>query len=145
MKEPNDVIITTVTKVAVVIIFTFAINLFISGHHYPGGGFIGGLASASGLILLFLTFDMESVRNNIPVDFKVMAAVGVLIAVLTGVGAMIFDAPFLTQTYGYFKLPIFGKTELATAVIFDVGVALAVIGTAITIIMSIGDDRLWKR
>jgi len=141
MKKPNDVIIRSVTKVAVVIIFTFAINLFISGHHYPGGGFIGGLAFASGLILLFLTFDIEAVRRNIPVDFKVVAAVGVLIAVLTGVGAMLFDSPFLSQTFGYFNLPIFGRTELATAVIFDVGVALAVIGTSVTIIMSIGDDR----
>lgn len=141
MKKPNDVIIRSVTKVAVVIIFTFAINLFVSGHHYPGGGFIGGLAFASALILLFLTFDIETVRKNIPVDFKVVAAVGVLIAVLTGVGAMLFDFPFLTQTFGYFNLPVFGKTELATAVIFDVGVALAVIGTSVTIIMSIGDDR----
>ncbi|MFZ7944512.1 MULTISPECIES: Na(+)/H(+) antiporter subunit B [Bacillaceae] len=141
MKEPNDVIIRSVTKVAVVIIFTLAINLFVSGHHHPGGGFIGGLVFTSALILLFLTFDIESVRNHIPVDFKVVAAVGVLIAVLTGVGAMLFDAPFLSQAYGYFVLPIFGETELATAVIFDVGVALAVIGTSITIIMSIGDDR----
>jgi multicomponent Na+:H+ antiporter subunit B len=141
MKKPNDVIIRSVTKVAVVIIFTFAINLFISGHHFPGGGFIGGLVFASGLILMFLTFDIETVRHNIPVDFKVVAAVGVLIAVLTGVGAMVLDAPFLSQSFGYFELPIFGKTELATAVIFDVGVALAVIGTSMTIIMSIGDDR----
>ena len=141
MKEPNDVIIRSVTKVAVVIIFTFAINLFVSGHHYPGGGFIGGLTFASALILLFLTFDIESVRKNIPFDFKVVAAVGVLIAVLTGVGGMILDKPFLSQAFGYFDIPIFGETELATAVLFDVGVALAVIGTAVTIIMSIGDDR----
>ncbi|MEH7176893.1 Na(+)/H(+) antiporter subunit B [Neobacillus vireti] len=141
MKVPNDVIIRSVTKVAVVIIFTFAINLFVSGHHFPGGGFIGGLAFSSALILLFLTFDIETVRKNIPVDFKVVAAVGVLIAVLTGVGGMLFNAPFLSQTFGYFNLPIFGKTELATAVLFDIGVGLAVIGTSITIILSIGDDR----
>ncbi len=141
MRKPNDVIIRGVTKVVVVIIFTFAINLFISGHHYPGGGFIGGLAFSSAIILLFLTFDIESVRKNIPVDFKVLAAVGVLIAVLTGVGGMLLDEPFLSQSFGYFELPIFGETELATAVLFDVGVALAVIGTSLMIIMSIGDDR----
>src|SRR5690606_3926420 len=114
----------SVTKVAVVIIFTFAINLFISGHHHPGGGFIGGLTFASGLILLFLTFDIESVRKNIPLDFKVVAALGVLIAVLTGVGAMVLDLPFLSQGFNYIELPVFGKTEIATAVLFDVGVAL---------------------
>lgn len=141
MKKPNDVILHSVTKVAVVIILTFSINLFISGHHYPGGGFIGGLAFSSALILLFLSFDIESVRKNIPVDFKVLSAIGVLIAVLTGVGSFVFDVPFLTQAYRYFDLPIFGETGLATAVLFDVGVALAVIGTSMTIIMSIGDDR----
>jgi len=141
MKEPNDVIIRSITKVAVIIIFTFAINLFISGHHHPGGGFIGGLTFSAGLVLLFLTFDIETVRKNLPLDFKVVAAVGVLIAVGTGVGSMLFDEPFLTQTFGYIELPVFGETELASAVLFDVGVALAVIGTSLTIIMSIGDDR----
>ncbi|MFJ7976929.1 Na(+)/H(+) antiporter subunit B [Peribacillus sp. JNUCC 23] len=141
MKKPNDVILHSVTKVAVVIILTFSIDLFFAGHHDPGGGFIGGLGFASALTLLLLAFDIEWVRENIPIDFKVVTASGVLIAVLTGLGSLVFDAPFLSQTFNYFNLPIFGKTELATAVIFDFGVALAVIGTAVTIIMSIAEDR----
>ena len=139
--KPNDVILHTVTKIAVIIIFTFSIYLFYGGHHNPGGGFIGGLSVASGITLLFLAFDIETIRKNIPFDFKNVAAVGVLIAILTGMGGLFFDQPFLTQTFGYFDLPIFGKTELATAVLFDTGVALAVIGTAVTIILTISDDR----
>src|SRR5699024_43648 len=141
MKEPNDVIIRSVTKVAVVIIFTFAINLFVSGHHNPGGGFIGGLAFSSAILLLLLTFDIKTVRDRFSVDFKVVAAVGVLIAVLTGGSAVVFDQPFLTQAFSVYEIPIFGHTEFATAVLFDIGVALAVIGTALTIMLSIGDDR----
>ncbi len=141
MKKSNDVILRTVNKIAAIIIFTFAINLFFSGHHNPGGGFIGGLTFAAGLTLLFLTYDIASIHNNMPLDFKVLGAFGVLIAVLTGVAGMVFGKPFLTQTVAYINLPIFGATEIATAVIFDVGVALAVIGTAITIIISIGNDR----
>lgn len=38
MKKSNDVILRTVAKVASIIIFTFAVNLFFSGHHNPGGG-----------------------------------------------------------------------------------------------------------
>ncbi len=141
MKKSNDVILRTVTKFAAAIIFTFAINLFFSGHHNPGGGFIGGLAFASGLTLLFLSYDIDSVTANMPLDFKVLGAGGVLLAVLTGVLAMVTGKPFLTQTFGHIDLPVFGATEIATAVIFDIGVALAVIGTAVTIIMSIGNDR----
>ena len=139
--KPNDVILHTVTKVAVMIIFTFSIYLFYGGHHNPGGGFIGGLSVASGITLLLLAFDIETIRKNIPFDFKNVAAIGVLIAIFTGMGGMLFGQPFLTQTFGYFDLPIFGKTELATATIFDTGVALAVIGTAVTIILTISDDR----
>ncbi|GJM72797.1 hypothetical protein HMSSN036_50130 [Paenibacillus macerans] len=40
--KPNNVILKSVTRVAVVIIFTFSIYLFLNGHHQPGGGFIGG-------------------------------------------------------------------------------------------------------
>ena len=139
--KPNDVILHTVTKVAVMIIFTFSIYLFYGGHHNPGGGFIGGLSVASGITLLLLAFDIETIRKNIPFDFKNVAAIGVLIAIFTGMGGLFFGQPFLTQTFGYFDLPIFGKTELATATIFDIGVALAVIGTAVTIILTISDDR----
>ena len=139
--KPNDVILHTVTKVAVMIIFTFSIYLFYGGHHNPGGGFIGGLSVASGITLLLLAFDIETIRKNIPFDFKNVAAIGVLIAIFTGMGGIFFGQPFLTQTFGYFDLPIFGKTELATATIFDTGVALAVIGTAVTIILTISDDR----
>ncbi len=80
-------------------------------------------------------------RRNIAVDFKKVAGIGVLISVFTGVGGMLAGKNFLYQTFGQVHLPVFGQTELATAVLFDVGVALAVIGTSLTIIMSIGDDR----
>ncbi|NMA70267.1 MAG: Na(+)/H(+) antiporter subunit B [Desulfitobacterium sp.] len=141
MREPNDVILRTVTKVAVFIILTFSVHLFVSGHHNPGGGFIGGLAFVAAIVLLFLVYGIERVRRNIPIDFKVVAGIGVLIAVLTGARGILIGEPFLKQTFGHANLPLFGKTELATAVLFDVGVALAVIGTSLTIIMSIGDDR----
>lgn len=141
MKKSNDVILQTVTKVAIVVIFTFGAHVFFSGHHNPGGGFIGGLIFASGLTLLLLSFDLESFRRNLPIDFKIVAALGVLIAVTTGIVGMLFNQPFLTQTFGYIYLPLFGEIEFASAVIFDVGVALAVIGTAMTIIINIGKDQ----
>lgn len=144
--KSNDIILRTVTRLAIFIILAFAVFLFLAGHHNPGGGFIGGLAVASGIILLLLAFDMKTVKTGLPVDFKVMAFVGVLIAVTTGMGAMIFGESFLTHTFGHVDVPLFGKTEFATAVIFDVGVALAVLGTALSIIFTIsGDIHTWKR
>ncbi len=136
----NNVILRTVSKVVVFIILTLAIYLFLSGHHSPGGGFIGGLVMASALVLLFIVYDIETVQKAIPVDFKKIAAFGALLAVGTAFGSIFFDVPFLTQSFAYFDLPFFGKTELTTVTIFEAGVALVVVGVVVTIILSISED-----
>lgn len=82
----NEVILQSIAKLVVFIILTLALYLFFSGHNAPGGGFIAGLVLASAIILLFLAFDMETVLKGIPLDFKMIAALGVFLAVSTGVG-----------------------------------------------------------
>lgn len=137
----NDVILRTASKGLAFIIFTFSFFIFLAGHNNPGGGFIGGLIAAGGLVLLTLAFGTRVVRLILPVDYRILTATGLLIAVLTGVGSFIFDVPFLTHTFGHVDLPIFGETELATATIFDLGVYFTVIGVAMTIILTIGEDE----
>lgn len=137
----NDVILKTVSKAAVLIIFTFGIYLFLSGHNEPGGGFIGGLVLASAFVLLFLSHDSETISDAIPLDFKKISALGVLIAFASSTAPMFFGQPFMSQSFGYFDLPIFGKTELATVTVFEAGVALTVIGVVVNIIFSISEDE----
>jgi multicomponent K+:H+ antiporter subunit A len=52
----------------------------------------------------------------------------VLVAMATGLGAMAFGEPFLTSWFDYFSLPLIGKFELASAMLFDAGVFLTVLG-----------------
>ncbi len=136
----NDVILQTVAKVVVFIILTLGVYLFLSGHNNPGGGFVGGLVLASALVLLYLAFDIETVHKGLPFDFKLIAAFGTLLAVSTGLGSLFFDAPFLNQTLLSFSVPLFGEFEFSTVTIFEAGVALAVVGVVITIILSISED-----
>lgn len=137
----TDVILQTATKVIVFIILTFAVYVLFAGHHNPGGGFVGGLVTASAIILLFLAFDAQTVRDILPVDFKLLGAIGILLAVLTGCAALLSGEPFLNQTFTHASLPLFGEVELATAVLFDIGVYFAVIGTTMTIITTISEDE----
>lgn len=137
----NDVILRTVTKIVVFIILTFGVYLFLSGHNTPGGGFIGGLVLASAIVLLYLSYDIETVEKSLPLDFKLVAAAGVLLATGTGLGSFLFNVPFMSQTFAYFDLPIFGETELTTVTIFEAGVALAVVGVVVTIILSISEEE----
>lgn len=67
-----------------------------------------------------------------------MAVVGVAIATLTGLGSWLFGYPFLTSSFGYFTLPVVGEFELATALLFDLGVYLAVVGATLMILANLG-------
>lgn len=137
----SDVILQTATQVLTFIILAFAIYILLAGHNHPGGGFVAGLITASAFVLLYIAFGLRYVRSLLPVDFKLVGAAGVLLSVATGAGALLFGAPFLTQTFATVSLPIVGETDLATAVVFDIGVYLTVVGTMLTIISSISEDR----
>ncbi len=136
----KDTILQVAAKVLVFIIITFSIYIMFAGHNNPGGGFIGGLITASALLLLYIAFDAETVHDILPMNARVLGATGLLIAFITGVGALLFKAPFLTQYYSYKELPLFGETAISSALLFDLGVYLAVVGTTMTIIRSISED-----
>lgn len=136
----NEVILQSITKIVVFIILTLALYLFFSGHHAPGGGFVGGLVLASSIVLLLLAFDIETIRRGLPLDFKLVGAAGSAIVVLTGLGALVFGEPFLSQTIATFPLPLYGEVHFSTVTIFETGVALTVVGVVITIILSIAED-----
>lgn len=136
----NDVILQSIAKIVVFIILTLALYLFFAGHNSPGGGFVGGLILASAIVLLFLAFDIETVKEGIPVDFKLVAALGAFIVVACGIGATLFGADFLTQAFATIQVPFFGDIELTTVTIFESGVTLTVVGVVVTIILSISED-----
>ncbi|NGP44039.1 Na(+)/H(+) antiporter subunit B [Bacillaceae bacterium SIJ1] len=140
MNGLNDLILQTTTKVTAFLILSFSLYLFIAGHNATGGGFVGGLMTSAALVLLFVSYGYERASEVLPVDFKLFIPAGLLIAVLTGVGSFVFDQPFLSHTYGYIDLPFFGEYEWATALLFDLGVYLTVVGVTMTIILSIAED-----
>ena len=137
----NDVILKTVVQFVVFIILTIAIYLFFAGHYTPGGGFVAGLVLASAAILLYITYDTEKVKKGLPVDFKIVAAIGVALAITTGIVPTLFGKPFLNMSSMSLHFPLIGEKEIATVMLFELGVALTVVGVVMTIILSISEGR----
>lgn len=137
----NDVILKTIAKAVIFIILTFSLYLFFSGHNEPGGGFIGGLMTAAAFVLLAMAFGSKIIEEVVPINFRKLTAIGILVALFTGIGSFLFNAPFLSHTFGYQNLPLLGHVELATAMLFDLGVYLTVVGITMTIILAIGRDK----
>lgn len=140
----NDVILQTMSKGIVIIILIFSLYLFFAGHNHPGGGFIGALMTSAALVLITIAFGMDQIRKVFPVNYRLLTAAGLLLAILTASGSFLYGVPFLSHSFGHFHLPILGDVELATAVLFDLGVYLAVVGVAMNIILTIGGDKRWN-
>lgn len=139
--KTNDVMLQTATKLVFFIIFLFSIHIFFVGHYTPGGGFVGGLLTTGAIVLLLLAFDLKTVQKALPFNFTIVSAIGLLLAFGTAAGSIFFNVPFFTHAYDDFTLPLFGVTSLHTAMIFDAGVYLVVVGSTVTMIQTIGGDR----
>ncbi|MFT4901773.1 MAG: multicomponent Na+:H+ antiporter subunit B [Lentimonas sp.] len=99
------------------------------GHNLPGGGFIGGLLAATAYILIGLGSTMEQAKAYLRVDPVTLLAIGLAVAILSGLPGMLGGGAFLTGAWlPTFSLPLLGKVHLGTPLVFDVGVYLTVIG-----------------
>lgn len=138
--KTNDVILQTGSKVLFFIILLFAVFIFFAGHNSPGGGFVGGLLTTGAFVLLLLAYDLKTVKQLLPFNFMIVVAIGLLLSLGMAAGSLVVNVTFFTHAFGDFYLPLFGKTALHTATIFDAGVYLVVVGAALTIIQTIGGD-----
>ncbi|XKF16337.1 monovalent cation/H+ antiporter subunit A [Halomonas sp. BLK-85] len=112
--------------------------IFLRGHNEPGGGFIAGLITAVALLLQYMARGYEWTNERLPVSYPIVAVIGLLTALATGLGSWVFGYPFLTSAFDYFDIPLIGKTELATALLFDIGVYLTVVGATLMILVNLG-------
>jgi multicomponent K+:H+ antiporter subunit A len=115
-----------------------SVYIFLRGHNLPGGGFIAGLVTSVALVQQYVAHGVDWIKERLKVNYQWLIASGVLIATLTGMGSWFFDRPFLTSWFDYFSLPWIGEFELASAMLFDLGVYLTVVGATLLILANLG-------
>ncbi|MER5171902.1 monovalent cation/H+ antiporter subunit A [Thioclava kandeliae] len=140
-KHPMMMLIAT--RVMMPIALVFGLFIFLRGHNLPGGGFIAGLIVAIALVMQYISSGFAWTQARQKIYYHQLIGLGVLAAGITGVGAWFNGMPFLTSDFGYFKLPFLDKFELATAMGFDLGVFLGVVGS---VLLALGGlSRLARR
>jgi multicomponent K+:H+ antiporter subunit A len=115
-----------------------SVYLFLRGHNAPGGGFIAGLVTGTAILLQYVAYGGDWARERLPWSYTQVIAAGLLVATATGLASWAFGVPFLTSTFGYVTWPVVGKFELASAMAFDLGIYLAVVGVVMVIIARLG-------
>jgi multicomponent K+:H+ antiporter subunit A len=126
--DRHPMIMVVATRVMLPLALMVGAYIFLRGHNEPGGGFIAGLVVAIALIMQYMASGFGWAVQQMRVGYRAMISAGVLIAGATGVAAMALGYPFLTSAFVHLHLPLLGDFELASAMAFDTGVFLTVIG-----------------
>lgn len=113
-----------------------ALFLFFAGHNRPGGGFAAGLVLGAVLALRTVA-GMTRPQNA----FALLGAGGV-IAGTVALAPLLWGAPLLDQVVVERTLPLLGAIKSGTALLFDAGVALIVVGLVVAVLNGLGADEL---
>ncbi|MFN8694838.1 MAG: monovalent cation/H+ antiporter subunit A [Burkholderiales bacterium] len=133
-----SLMLKTIAGLLMPIAILVSIYFYLRGHNLPGGGFIAGLIFAIAIIIQYVAIGRESVERALRLDYGKWIGWGLLAAGLTGIGSWFVGHPFLTSTFKYFDLPIVGAVPIASAMFFDLGVFLCVIGGTMLALATLG-------
>jgi multicomponent K+:H+ antiporter subunit A len=126
------------------VILVFAVYLWIRGHDLPGGGFAAGITLSIALIIQYMASGTRRVEARLRVEPIRWIGYGLLLAIMVGAGAWLFDRPFLTTYFDYVELPVIGKVPAASALLFDLAVFLLVVGATALILIAIAHQSIRK-
>jgi multicomponent K+:H+ antiporter subunit A len=136
--DPHPAIMALLTRLLLPLALVVAVFILLRGHNLPGGGFIAGLVTAVALVMQYLANGVAWTRARLPGNLNPLIGVGVLLATGTGLVSLALGYPFLSSAHGHVHLPVVGDLELASAMAFDLGVYLVVVGATLSILVGLG-------
>ncbi len=135
----NTLILRTTSKFLLPLLLLFSVFLLLRGHYLPGGGFVGGLVASIAFVLHAFAFDLASSRNLLRVHPGFFIPIGLSISILSGLFPIVFASlPFMTGVWYPETVPVIGS--IGTALFFDIGVYFVVIGSVLTIMMTLSES-----
>ncbi|MDO5499281.1 MAG: DUF4040 family protein [Propionibacteriaceae bacterium] len=116
------------------VLVVLSVFFYLRGHNAPGGGFIAALIGAAALALIYVAASSNRI-GRLRLPYVLFIAAGTVIGVGTGLVGFV-EGSFLTPLHAYA-----GPVHLTTALIFDLGVYLNVIGVVLAAISKLGVDE----
>lgn len=130
--EPSEVLDITFQAVFHILV-VFAMYLLFAGHNQPGGGFIAGLVASAGMVLRMIT-GRDLVRMRLPVANEVVLGVGMVVATGTALVPLLLGNSLLEHHTWRYDVAVLGEVKWTSALFFDVGIFLVVLGTIGTLL-----------
>ncbi len=121
-------------------LLVFSAYLLFAGHNQPGGGFAGGLVASVAILLGWLAGGLPTVRRILPVRSSALLGAGLTIAAATGFVSLLVGGGFLESGIVTIGIPLVGQVKAVSALAFDIGVYLVVVGMALGFVGSLGEE-----
>src|SRR5688500_16311743 len=119
-----------------------SIYFLLRGHNAPGGGFVGGLVMATGILVQYMTSGVLWVESRLRIHPLYWIAAGLLAAGGAGIFAWFFAAQFLTSIEWHGAVPLLGTLHLSSVLVFDIGVYMVVVGATVLMLVAIAHQSL---
>jgi len=136
----RSVVLETAVRVVFHTILVFGVYLLFAGHNQPGGGFVGGLVAGCAFVLRYVAGGRAAVREAVPVEPGVPLGAGLLLAAGTGAAAVVLGGQFLESAYVDLDVPVLGDVKVTSALAFDAGVFLVVVGLVLGMLRTLGAE-----
>jgi len=114
--------------------------LLFAGHNEPGGGFVGGLLAGSAITLRYIAGGIDEVRARRRVAPWTVLGAGLVVAAGTAAFPLLGGGAVLDVASGSMTVPLLGRIALSSALLFDVGVYLTVIGMVLMAFEAFGEE-----
>ncbi|MGE4336444.1 MAG: MnhB domain-containing protein [Pigmentiphaga sp.] len=133
--RPSLILRTSATPILVMAVL-YSLYILLRGHNSPGGGFIGGLIAGVGILFFAISRGRQEALRQLRATPTTLCGLGVLLALASGVPALILGQGYLAHQWLF--IPLGGsQIPIGTALLFDVGVYLTVIGTVCAIFLNL--------
>jgi len=132
------ILLKTAANYLLPLLLLFSVFILLRGHYEPGGGFVGGLIASIAFILHSLANGLENTKALLKYSPFYFIPFGLSIAILSGLAPMLIGEPFMTVLWFDNPLPVIGS--VGSALFFDIGVYLVVIGVTLTILFTISEN-----
>ena len=138
--ERRSVILETSVRVVFHTVLVLGLYLLFAGHNQPGGGFVGGLVTGAAFVLRYVAGGRTELRSAVPVDPGLLLGLGVVTAAVTGMVPWLSGGQFLESAYVSLHPPLLGTVKLTSALAFDTGVYLVVVGLVLGVLRTLGAE-----
>lgn len=126
-----SLLLKTMVRILMPLILLFSVFVYARGHHEPGGGFVGGLVAAAGLVLWIVAKGAADARRRFPFRPSALASLGLTFGATAALWPVAFNRPVMTSMWFHLPLPGGGHFDLGTTTLFDLGVYFVVVGTVL--------------